>query len=87
MQELLAPTTALQDRRRSRFDQDDCDLYGNSFEALARADFWSFRKLIRPNMLDSWWQKDLALRLNKFWRDSPRTRSEIWLASPPLPRR
>lgn len=38
-------------------------------EANARDDFMSFRRFVRPKMLSSWWQRDAANHLTRFWRD------------------
>jgi len=35
----------------------------------ARRNFLVFRKTIRPRLLDSWWQRDVAAHLMQFWND------------------
>jgi predicted phage terminase large subunit-like protein len=37
--------------------------------ACARADFLTYRKLIRPKQIKAWWQEDVAKHLMIFWRD------------------
>jgi predicted phage terminase large subunit-like protein len=34
--------------------------------ATARADFYSFRQMMRPGLVDTWWQRDLASHLMRF---------------------
>jgi hypothetical protein len=31
--------------------------------------FWAFRCIVRPDMLEAWWQEDVAARLTQFYLD------------------
>jgi hypothetical protein len=57
---------------------------------LARGDkdtignFWAFRRYIRPELLDAWWQEDVAGRLMQFYQDfKAGKRPKIILEAPP----
>lgn len=52
--------------------------------AKARANFLKFRKLIRPNLIDAWWQKDVARHLTMFFLDlRAGKRPSLVLQAPP----
>jgi predicted phage terminase large subunit-like protein len=36
---------------------------------LGRENFYTFRKFIRPNLIEAWWQKDVANHLMWFWNE------------------
>jgi predicted phage terminase large subunit-like protein len=36
--------------------------------AIARRDFYAYRKLIRPNLIETWWQRHLAKNLQWFFK-------------------
>lgn len=36
---------------------------------LASRSFWEYRKMIRPNMIEGWWQRDCAEHLQRFYQD------------------
>jgi predicted phage terminase large subunit-like protein len=53
-------------------------------QALARSDFWYYRKVITPRMFRPWWQQDVAQHLQQFYLDMLRgRRPKLILASPP----
>src|SRR5262245_35111737 len=65
-------------------DQETAWLLEESKCAMARADFWEFRKAIRPHLLDSWWQQSVADNLTLFWRDlAAGRRPKLVLGAPP----
>lgn len=45
----------------------DLELIENLLLEEARVNFWAFRKLMRPNMLVGWFQRDLAHKLQSFY--------------------
>ena len=47
----------------------DVQLIEEGKGAYAREDFLTFRRLIHPGMLDTWWQRDVAKHLMQFWED------------------
>jgi hypothetical protein len=52
--------------------------------ALARRNFWSFRKFIHPEIIEGWWQVDVAEHLDQFYRDYVAgKRPKLVLAAPP----
>jgi predicted phage terminase large subunit-like protein len=52
--------------------------------ALAREDFLLFRNIIRPRLLHSWWQRDVAEHLMEFWADfQAGKRPTLVLQAPP----
>jgi predicted phage terminase large subunit-like protein len=54
------------------------------FYAKARYDFYVFRKLIRPNLIQTWWQWDVAQHLEQFYRDMvDGKRPALLLQAPP----
>jgi predicted phage terminase large subunit-like protein len=72
------------------YDQDDAESYRRSWLFLARGDdkhlgnFWAFRNVVRPDMLEAWWQKDVAARLMKFYLDfKAGKRPKLILEAPP----
>src|SRR5262245_45263505 len=65
-------------------DQEPAQLIKESKCALARADFWEFRKALRPNLIESWWQQSVADNLTMFWRDMcAGKRPKLVLGAPP----
>ena len=53
----------------ARLTQDDLLAWNEYQCALAREDFLAYRHFIRPNLIDTWWQRDVAKHLMQFWRD------------------
>src|SRR6266566_36949 len=52
--------------------------------ALARESFWHYRKLLDPDMLIGWWQKEVAEHLQQFYKDMcAGKRPKLLLQSPP----
>ena len=47
----------------------DVEALGEKQGFYARNSFLAFRKTIRPKLLDSWWQRDVANHLMRFWVD------------------
>jgi len=47
----------------------DIELINEGRGSYARENFLAFRKLVHPNMLDTWWQRDAAAHLTQFWED------------------
>jgi predicted phage terminase large subunit-like protein len=66
-------------------------LYGSDFRkhedllhSKARSDFYIFRKLIRPNLIQTWWQVDVANHLMQFYQDmKDGKRPALLLQAPP----
>jgi predicted phage terminase large subunit-like protein len=54
---------------KKELSEDELRLMAEIYEANAREDFMSFRHVIRPTLLDAWWQHDAASHLQRFWRD------------------
>ena len=53
-------------------------------EAYARESFMAFRRIIRPNLIDAWWQRDVARQLQRFWLDlNAGKRPALVLQAPP----
>ena len=50
-------------------DARDLELSLEAGANLARRYFRSFRKLMRPDMLENWWTDDIAAHLQQFYRD------------------
>ena len=49
-----------------------------------REDFWWFRRHVRPDMLQAWWQRDVARHLNSWFQDFKLgKRPKLVLQSPP----
>jgi predicted phage terminase large subunit-like protein len=75
---------ALMHGTRINVTSDDLDLIEESRGAQAREDFWAFRHLIHPRMLDSWWQRKVAAALMRFWLDlEAGLRPSLLLQAPP----
>ena len=52
--------------------------------ALARENYLAFRRLIRPNLIDAWWQNDVGHHLMRFWQDfKAGKRPALVLQAPP----
>ena len=52
--------------------------------AEAREHFWAFRKFIHPELIEGWWQVDVAEHLDQFYRDYVAgKRPKLVLTSPP----
>jgi hypothetical protein len=68
----IAPTLR---RHRGSYDQDDRERYRNSlyFWPVATKDISAtsghFVASFRPDMLEAWWQEDVAARLTQFYLD------------------
>jgi predicted phage terminase large subunit-like protein len=54
---------------KSRWTSTDVASLKRSLQIHARKEFYTFRQLIRPKLLDAWWQRDVAEALNQFWRE------------------
>lgn len=63
---------------------DDLVLINEWLKAESRKDFFSFRQLIRPRLIPSWWQIDVANHLMQFWDDFVNNRKPaLVLQAPP----
>src|SRR5260370_26049894 len=85
MQEQLSrqPDPPRRTRRRPD-DEEDGRLTERWWLAKARADFWTFRRLMHPGMHNAWWQKDVCDHLTRFWRDlKAGRRPKLVLGAPP----
>ena len=52
--------------------------------AQARDSFWDFRRLMRPNLIQGWWLKDVAGHLQLFYQDMEAgKRSKMAIEAPP----
>ena len=54
---------------RTEFYDPDVKGWEDYYGALARKSFYAFRHLIRPNLVEAWWQHDVARNLQRFYRD------------------
>jgi predicted phage terminase large subunit-like protein len=64
--------------------QADVDLKAEEMIAMAREDFLAFRHQVHQNMIDTWWQRDVAKHLMIFWRDlQAGRRPALILQAPP----
>jgi hypothetical protein len=52
-----------------KLDARDLELSLEAGADLARRYFRSFRKLMRPDMLENWWTDEIAAHLQQFYRD------------------
>jgi predicted phage terminase large subunit-like protein len=70
--------------RQRPFDREDADIYERSWCALAKRDFWTFRRMMRPALLQGWWQQVVADNLTLFWRQfCDGKRPKLVLGAPP----
>lgn len=53
----------------SEWFENDLKPFLNAAGVGGRQDFYDFRKLIRPKLIKSWWQKDVAHHLMQFYAD------------------
>jgi hypothetical protein len=75
---------SLQTSRRRPFTKEDARDYEESWYAKARLDFWTFRRMVRPSLIDAWWQEDVANELTRFWRQlKAGKRPKLVLGAPP----
>jgi hypothetical protein len=82
MQEHLRSEPALRTKRA--FTKEDARDYEESWCAKARLDFWTFRRIVRPNLIPCWWQEDVANELTRFWRQlKAGKRPKLVLGAPP----
>jgi len=51
--------------------------------ATARENFYAYRKIIRPNLVETWWQKHLAKNLQWFYRQMERGRRPAMVIQAP----
>jgi predicted phage terminase large subunit-like protein len=73
------------------FQQPRRELYGTDFSVFeknwhtrAKEDFYIFRKLIRPGLIQTWWQWDVCQHLEQFYRDMvDGKRPALLLQAPP----
>lgn len=57
---------------------------GQAYCSIARDNFWYFRKLIDPKLIDAWWQKHAAYHLQWFYEDMVAgKRPKMLLQAPP----
>ena len=62
----------------------DVDSWSELQWALARENFYLFRKSIRPNMIETWWQWDVARNLDWFYNEMMAgTRPAMVIMAPP----
>ena len=60
------------------------EVIGASYYELSRRDFWTFRRLVHPRLIEGWWQEDAANHLNDFWTRYKRgERPKLVLGAPP----
>ncbi len=77
-------TSNLQSDEERLYTEEDAQLWADSWILGAREDFWTFRKVVRPGMLESWWQKNVADRLMQFYLDFiAGKRPKMLLMAPP----
>ncbi len=80
MQEQVSYST----ERRRPYDAEEAKLYEESWYALARKDFWTYRVLTRPGLIKGWWQQEVADNLTLFWRELKQgKRPKLVLGAPP----
>ena len=53
----------------SEYYPDDIKAFIKLPVAVARDDFWAFRKFMHPTMIKGWWQRDVARHLQQFYCD------------------
>jgi predicted phage terminase large subunit-like protein len=83
MQEQLR-TEGLRTSRRRPFTREEAQLWEEGWYARARADFWTFRRMVRPSLIKAWWQEDVANELTRFWRQlKAGKRPKLVLGAPP----
>ena len=59
-------------------------IYADLRGAYARENFFEFRKQIHPNLIEAWWQADVARHLMQFWDDlNNGRRPALVLQAPP----
>lgn len=65
-------------------DEEGARLWSESWLAKARASFWVFRCMLRPNLRKCWWQRVAADNLTQFYRDlQAGKRPKLVLGAPP----
>jgi hypothetical protein len=52
---------------RRPLTEEDLELYERLAYANARADFYAYRQLINPGLIDGWYQRRVAHELQKFY--------------------
>lgn len=55
--------------QRASFTEEDEELIAEQWYRAARASFWAYRQLMHPTMKRSWFQRQLARRLQRFYDD------------------
>ena len=69
---------------RDEFNGGDVYSIAKGTAAQARRNFLDFRKLVHPNLLDAWWQRDVAKHLTLFFIDlKAGKRPSLILQAPP----
>ena len=69
---------------KRKMTQAEVDVWEERIYADAREDFLSFRQLVHPGLIDTWWQRDVAKHLMIFWRDlKAGRRPALILQAPP----
>jgi predicted phage terminase large subunit-like protein len=54
---------------KRELEPEDLDLIERVMYAHARDDFYEFRRMITPGLIEGWWQKEVAAHLEQFWWD------------------
>ena len=52
-----------------KISSNDLDLIEEHYIRKARTDFWTYRRLMNPTMIEGWWQKEVAGHLQQFYYD------------------
>jgi len=69
---------------KTEYTTSDLEVVDELNATLARKNFLKFRNFIRPNLLDAWWQRDVAKHLTRFWLDMQAgKRPALVLQAPP----
>jgi len=53
----------------SKISLSDIELLEEYYIRKARTDFWTYRRLLNPNLIEGWWQKEVAAHLQQFYYD------------------
>ena len=54
---------------KQRWTTSTVEAFKKSLYSAGREHFYTFRQIIRPKLLDAWWQRSVAAHLDKFWKD------------------
>lgn len=70
--------------RRETYSADDLELIEQLAAAEARESFWAYRQYMRPKLVIGWFQRELAMELQRFYEDWRAGRAPILaLHTPP----